>query len=609
MPLLQEVLVPRQPPAARADRARRQRRDERGDDEGVDQFACEYDGRCCCDDADHTHDNAPAAMKGKKRSEGGSPSDKAPPPTEAQAAPKRPCKKRARASVVKHEPVEEGLNRQQPGTWIRGRRVRVRGRERRGEMDVDADPHQKQEPSSPPGGDGGGASLSLPYLHREWRVFFVPTAAPMDKALGGASPFGAEGTTIRPSFSTNTLVRNPRSSRSSGSFSSAPFHPSFPPAAAPAHPQGTARRASRRSQRSSPQPFIPPPYTVSPAPVQARVYSFQIHLPFGVPPQAIGIATHGPTVQEPPPGKLAITAAIVDDSPFSFHPPEQPTSVGGYSGYSGSSEGGNPRKRTLGGPDGPYGAHTDHDEHEYGGSKSRPQSRRLSVMELSNERDERPTSFSLGLPALRRTGSAERDQREREQHRLTATNGLISRASALILHDGGDLHQQWEHEPRQHAVRRQGGSAASVGARAAYAGLMRRHQEVQLRQALDQQQQADAMTVGYHQQAQFYHHQQQQELEERYHQLQQQLHQQQQDGMYHAYHHIEAQGDPQELAYPPDSISAAAVGYHTHGHHPHLHHLPPQLETHALEGGGGGGLSGLVLFARVPAYTTAGVQG
>ncbi|KAJ6473684.1 hypothetical protein C8R45DRAFT_403432 [Mycena sanguinolenta] len=152
------------------------------------------------------------------------------------------------------------------------------------------------------------------------------------------------------------------------------------------------------------------------------------------------------------PGKLATASAIVDDSPFSFHPPEQPSSVGYGGGYGGS---GNPRKRTLGGPDGPYGAHTDHDEYEYGGSESRPQSRRLSVMELCNERDERPASSSLGLSALRRTGSAERDQRDRERERPTTTNGLVSRASALVLHDGGDHQQQWEHEPRQYAGEQQ----------------------------------------------------------------------------------------------------------------------------------------------------------
>ncbi|KAJ6622440.1 hypothetical protein B0H10DRAFT_2013933 [Mycena sp. CBHHK59/15] len=111
----------------------------------------------------------------------------------------------------------------------------------------------------------------------------------------------------------------------------------------------------------------------------------------------------------------AVAAAAVDPdvSPFSFHPPEQPAAS-------------NPRKRAFGGPDGPHGAHPDggasgggEGEHYEYGSESRPASRRLSVMELCNSdtdtRVEQPPS-----PLSRRP---------------TTTNGLVSRASALVLHD------------------------------------------------------------------------------------------------------------------------------------------------------------------------------
>ncbi|KAF7330693.1 hypothetical protein MSAN_02449900 [Mycena sanguinolenta] len=603
---------------------------------------------------DHAHDDDGTRCDEGEEGERGwvageEPKDKE--PAEAKAPRKRPSTKRARASVVKREPVEEGLSRQRPGTstGYEGA-VSVGGRD---EGEMDADPRQKQEPPSPPGGDSGGRAFRS-HAYTANGDFFSCRHQQWTKRWEGPV-LSERRTTIRPPFSTgahpfptNTLVRNPRSSPPLWKlFLQRSSFPSFP------LPSSSGSRPST----SNGAPRLPPLSAV------VSSSAFRLSSGHGLPgPGASGgiLLPNSLTLRRPStgdwdwsdswadrpgtaPGKLATAAAIVDDSPFSFHPPEQPTSVGyggGYSGYSGSSGGGNPRKRTLGGPDGPYGAHTDHDEYEYGGSESRPQSRRLSVMELCNERDERPTSSSLGLSALRRTGSAERDQREREQQRPTTTNGLISRASALVLHDGGHYHQQWEHEPRQHAVNGlggwRGGAGGVRGADAAAPGGAA--------QALDQQQQADAMAAAaYHQhhqeqaeQAQFYHHQQQQQEleerrieEERYHQLQQQLHQQQQvhaqgylapyahphphpamapgmDGMglglemgmmegypqahpaasmdaYHAHHHIEAQGDPQELAYPPDSISAAVVGYHTHGHHPHLHHPPPQLETHALE--------------------------
>ncbi|KAJ6566039.1 hypothetical protein B0H19DRAFT_1136770 [Mycena capillaripes] len=155
------------------------------------------------------------------------------------------------------------------------------------------------------------------------------------------------------------------------------------------------------------------------------------------------------------PGKLAATAAA-DDSPFSFHPPEQPaaSSFFSFNVGGGPAGGGNPRKRALGGPDGPYGAHPDDGDggYEYG-SESRPQSRRFSVMELCNDdvgEQQRPASSSVGLSSILRGGSA-----ERERERPTTTSGLISRASALVLHDRDRDNGQQQREPQREYEPRQ----------------------------------------------------------------------------------------------------------------------------------------------------------
>ncbi|KAG6811523.1 hypothetical protein H0H92_007036 [Tricholoma furcatifolium] len=116
-----------------------------------------------------------------------------------------------------------------------------------------------------------------------------------------------------------------------------------------------------------------------------------------------------------------------ESSPFYFAPPENPAS-NGRSASSNSPpanhpSAGNPRKRAFGGPDGPmhpydeYNSHhpphhPSHPDYEYG-SESRPQSRRLSVMELCNDgaesfvngflNGERPTT--AGASALGLVGS------------------------------------------------------------------------------------------------------------------------------------------------------------------------------------------------------------
>ncbi|KAG5353412.1 hypothetical protein C0989_007197, partial [Termitomyces sp. Mn162] len=80
-----------------------------------------------------------------------------------------------------------------------------------------------------------------------------------------------------------------------------------------------------------------------------------------------------------------------DPSPFYFAPPEQRSPS-------------NPRKRALAGPDGPYDELAPYPQQDYDyGSESRPQSRRLSVMELCNNGElidgflasgERPAAFA-----------------------------------------------------------------------------------------------------------------------------------------------------------------------------------------------------------------------
>ncbi|KAJ8588950.1 hypothetical protein M405DRAFT_739352 [Rhizopogon salebrosus TDB-379] len=115
------------------------------------------------------------------------------------------------------------------------------------------------------------------------------------------------------------------------------------------------------------------------------------------------------------------------DSPFSFHPPAlaEPVSSSGPFAY---SPPGNPRKRPYPGSDDdvprrePSSGLSGLGEYEYG-SESRPQSRRLSVLELCNDPDAdagvRP--FLSGA-----TGTASRP---------TTASGLISSASALALVD------------------------------------------------------------------------------------------------------------------------------------------------------------------------------
>ncbi|KAL0947850.1 hypothetical protein HGRIS_013911 [Hohenbuehelia grisea] len=137
------------------------------------------------------------------------------------------------------------------------------------------------------------------------------------------------------------------------------------------------------------------------------------------------------------------------DSPFSFHPPtvtEQQQQSGrgpSVSAYNAAATGStNPRKRAYAGPDGPNDehsiaaapappapAHGNNDYYDYG-SESRPQSRRLSVMELCNEPSE-----STGLGAFLLSPTSGLSAGYGGASRPSTSSGLVTSASALALVD------------------------------------------------------------------------------------------------------------------------------------------------------------------------------
>ncbi|KAF8352148.1 hypothetical protein F5887DRAFT_15115 [Amanita rubescens] len=118
------------------------------------------------------------------------------------------------------------------------------------------------------------------------------------------------------------------------------------------------------------------------------------------------------------------------ESPFFFQPAKLVDSQqsAALSSAAVSPSGLNPRKRAFGGPDGP------HDDAGDYGSESRPQSRRLSVLELCND-DGRPNTAS-GSFLLSRSGpptsSGIRTSASRPD---TSSSALISSASALAIVD------------------------------------------------------------------------------------------------------------------------------------------------------------------------------
>ncbi|KZT18546.1 hypothetical protein NEOLEDRAFT_1079879 [Neolentinus lepideus HHB14362 ss-1] len=120
---------------------------------------------------------------------------------------------------------------------------------------------------------------------------------------------------------------------------------------------------------------------------------------------------------------------LCDDSPFSFHPPAltdaQPPFGAVHAPPSPSSSSNNPRKRPF-----PGFEHDARERREPAGgeydyeSESRPQSRRLSVMELCNDTDASPRAA-----VLRPVSAAAYDARP------DTSSGLVTSASALALYD------------------------------------------------------------------------------------------------------------------------------------------------------------------------------
>ncbi|KXN87054.1 Biofilm and cell wall regulator 1 [Leucoagaricus sp. SymC.cos] len=125
-----------------------------------------------------------------------------------------------------------------------------------------------------------------------------------------------------------------------------------------------------------------------------------------------------------------------DASPFFFSPPSIDPPVASTTATSPASI--NARKRPFPGSDGPYddptssreSASQQQQQHDYEyGSESRPQSRRLSVMELCNDSDDNPSS---GSPVTFLLSSSTRPAAAESR---PTTSGLISSASALALVD------------------------------------------------------------------------------------------------------------------------------------------------------------------------------
>ncbi|KAK2460728.1 hypothetical protein APHAL10511_007198 [Amanita phalloides] len=122
------------------------------------------------------------------------------------------------------------------------------------------------------------------------------------------------------------------------------------------------------------------------------------------------------------------------DSPFFFQPaslvdPQHSAALSSAAPKPLSSSSFNPRKRAFGGPDGPY---DDAGACDYG-SESRPQSRRLSVLELCND-DGRPDT-STGSVLLSRSVTSCGVRPTTAPRPDTSSSALISSASALAIVD------------------------------------------------------------------------------------------------------------------------------------------------------------------------------
>ncbi|KAF7329154.1 hypothetical protein MKEN_00176000 [Mycena kentingensis (nom. inval.)] len=267
-------------------------------------------------------------------------------------------------------------------------------------------------------------------------------------------------------------------------------------------------------------------------------------------------------------GGAANAGSIDDPSPFSFHPPDQSTTANGL-GQSYI----NPRKRALSSAHGPYGAHPDDDGAEYG-SQSRPASRRLSVMELINDDHAvQPSSVSAAIPVHR--------EREWERERPITTNGLVSRASALVLDDEHAGEWEREREPRQRFAFEFGAGGQSL---AASGEFDYEQQEAQMREAL-QLEQAEA-EAEYHRR---------QQLQQHFYQMQQQE-QEEQERQYHLYRSQQApppgpyledphplpQAHPQPQVPPPQPQQQPSPPQQYHSPPPHGLEMPLEQMVHVM---------------------------
>ncbi|PFH53509.1 hypothetical protein AMATHDRAFT_54646 [Amanita thiersii Skay4041] len=164
------------------------------------------------------------------------------------------------------------------------------------------------------------------------------------------------------------------------------------------------------------------------------------------------------------------------DSPFFFQPrslgsesqrPAAAAALPSGTGNPSSSPSFNPRKRAFAGPDGPQDASYEH------GSESRPQSRRLSVLELCNDNggpNATPGPFLLSQPASAATAATANIRAPNNPRPDTASGGLVSSASALAIVDSLSPVSSSSNSPLLTGVIASPGGTATPGA---YAGTGR----------------------------------------------------------------------------------------------------------------------------------------
>ncbi|CAA7261092.1 unnamed protein product [Cyclocybe aegerita] len=252
-----------------------------------------------------------------------------------------------------------------------------------------------------------------------------------------------------------------------------PFHALRRPSTASSRP-GTAPASASFFSRSSSSTFVPGGGVGSSSSSSGRPDLSLLHsgfggrTGFGAGEQYVGAAAGGYDATAA--GEVPTSPGGIDASPFYFHPPAldpTPASATVANTNTSPAAASNPRKRAFGGPDGPHddaptAAHGQHGGHpaqqppgsssgigsllgdlnyDYG-SESRPQSRRLSVMELCNDdspEHQRPASqhqqgYATG-PGAFLLSAATSGPGYGGGSRPTTSSGLVSGASALRLFD------------------------------------------------------------------------------------------------------------------------------------------------------------------------------